>query len=88
MTERTIMIVNPLGLHARPAAMVVKLAATFNSQVEIVRDGVAVNAKSIMGVMMLSAEYGASVTIRANGADEDSAVAAIADLFATGFGES
>jgi len=82
------MIVNPLGLHARPAAQLVKLASTFTSQVEIVKDDLPVNAKSIMGVMMLSAEYGASVTIRADGADEVQAVDALVALFAEGFGES
>ncbi|MEZ4585713.1 MAG: HPr family phosphocarrier protein [Gemmatimonadales bacterium] len=88
MTERQAMIVNPLGLHARPAALLVKLASTFTSQVEIVKDDLPVNAKSIMGVMMLSAEYGASVTIRADGADEVQAVDALVALFAEGFGES
>jgi len=82
------MIVNPLGLHARPAAQLVKLAASFSSQIEIVKDDHPVNAKSIMGVMMLSAEYGASVTIRATGSDEIQAVDALASLFAEGFGES
>ncbi|MGE0553331.1 MAG: HPr family phosphocarrier protein [Gemmatimonadales bacterium] len=88
MTERQAMIVNPLGLHARPAAQLVKLATTFTSQIEIVKDDLPVNAKSIMGVMMLSAEYGASVTIRATGSDEVQAVDALVSLFAEGFGES
>ncbi|HJS48676.1 MAG TPA: HPr family phosphocarrier protein [Gemmatimonadales bacterium] len=87
MTERTLTIVNPLGLHARPAAQLVRLASSFASHVELERDGLAVNAKSIMGVMMLAAEHGAAVRVRADGADEAAAVDAIAALVARGFDE-
>lgn len=87
MTERLATIVNPLGLHARPAAQLVRLAASFSSHIELVRDDSAVNAKSIMGVMMLAAECGATVRIRADGEDEEAAVSALAELIASGFGE-
>jgi phosphocarrier protein len=87
MIEREVTIVNQLGMHARPAAQVVRTAAAFKADVEIVRDGMAVNAKSIMGVMMLAAECGCSVTLRASGVDEAAAVDALAKLVAEGFGE-
>ena len=87
MIERQVTIVNPLGLHARPAAQLVKLAAGFAAHVELIRDGAAINGKSIMGVMMLAAEQGAVLGVRADGADETAAVEAIASLIAGGFGE-
>jgi phosphocarrier protein len=87
MTERSVQIVNRNGLHARPAAEVVKTAAKFKSEITIVRDDLEVNGKSIMGVMMLAAEFGATLTIRANGPDAQQAVDAIADLIAQKFGE-
>ena len=88
MIERTIEIVNSLGLHARPAAQFVRLAAGFASEIELARDDVAVNGKSIMGVMMLAAEYGSSVVVRATGSDEEAAVSALAELISNGFGET
>jgi len=84
---RDVQIVNPLGLHARPAAQLVKLASQYTSEVTIARDGEAINAKSIMGVMMLAAEQGATVQIAAQGPDAEAAVAALAGLVASGFGE-
>jgi phosphocarrier protein HPr len=87
MIEREVTIVNQLGMHARPAARVVRTASAFHAEVEIVRDGMAVNAKSIMGVMMLAAECGCSVVLRANGVDEAEALDALANLVAEGFGE-
>lgn len=84
---RDVQIVNPLGLHARPAAQLVKLASQYASEVTLARDGMPVNAKSIMGVMMLAAEQGCTVNIAAEGPDADAAVAAIAGLVAQGFGE-
>lgn len=87
MTERTVTIVNPLGLHARPAAQFVRLASSFGAHIELVRDGMAINAKSIMGVMMLAAECGSTLRVRADGADADKAVDALRGLFATRFGE-
>ncbi len=87
MIERSVKILNRNGLHARPAAEVVKTAAKFKSEITIVRDDLEVNGKSIMGVMMLAAEFEASVTIRANGPDAQQAVDAIAELIAQKFGE-
>ena len=88
MIERTIEIVNSLGLHARPAAQFVRLAAGFASEIELARDEMAVNGKSIMGVMMLAAEHGSSVVVRATGSDEVAAVSALAELISNGFGET
>jgi len=87
MIERSVQIVNRNGLHARPAAEVVKTAAKFKSEITMVRDDLEVNGKSIMGVMMLAAEFGASLTIRAHGPDAQQAVDAIAELIAQKFGE-
>ena len=87
MIERPATIVNQDGLHARPAAKIVRVASTFDSEIELFKDGMAVNAKSIMGVMMLAAECGSSIMIRADGPDAESAVAAISQLVAEGFGE-
>ena len=78
---------NQDGLHARPAAKIVRLASTFNSEVELFKDGMAVNGKSIMGVMMLAAECGSSLMVRADGADAKEAVDAICKLVEEGFGE-
>ena len=88
MIEREARIINSLGLHARPAAQIVRLAATFTAHIELEKDGLTVNAKSIMGVMMLAAESGSTLMIRADGEDEGKAVAALADLVASGFGET
>jgi phosphocarrier protein len=87
MIERSVQIVNRNGLHARPAAELVKTAAKFKSEITIVRDDLEVNGKSIMGVMILAAELGATLTIRANGPDAQQAVDAITALIAQKFGE-
>jgi phosphocarrier protein len=87
MVERTVQILNKNGLHARPAAEIVKLAAKYRSEITISRDGTEVNGKSIMGVMMLAAECGASIVLRATGEDAEQAVDAIAGLIANKFGE-
>ena len=87
MVERTVQILNKNGLHARPAAEIVKLAAKYASEITISRDGTEVNGKSIMGVMMLAAECGASIVLRATGDDAEQAVDAIATLIANKFGE-
>ena len=87
MIEREARIVNQEGLHARPAAKIVRLASSFDSNVELLKDGVAVNGKSIMGVMMLAAECGSSIVVRADGPDAEQAVEAIMQLVAGGFGE-
>jgi phosphocarrier protein HPr len=86
--ERQATIVNQEGLHARPAARIVRLASSFESEIELAKDGLEVNGKSIMGVMMLAAECGSSITIRANGPDAEAAVQALAELVDSGFGET
>jgi phosphocarrier protein HPr len=88
MAERQVKIVNKLGIHARPAAEIVKTSARFKSAITIIRDELEVNAKSIMGVMMLAAEQGATITLRAEGPDADAALDALAALIAAKFGES
>ena len=88
MPERTVQIVNRNGLHARPAAEIVKLAAKFQSEITVVKDDLDVNGKSIMGVMMLAAEHGSSITFRAEGPDADKALDALAMLVSNKFGES
>jgi phosphocarrier protein HPr len=85
--EREATIMNRDGLHARPAAQLVRLAATFDAEIELAKDGVGVNGKSIMGVMMLAAECGSSIMIRADGPEAEQAVEALAELVARGFGE-
>ncbi|HVE80087.1 MAG TPA: HPr family phosphocarrier protein [Gemmatimonadaceae bacterium] len=85
--ERTVQIVNRQGLHARPAAEIVKLAARYKSDITLQRDDLEVNGKSIMGVMMLAAEYGSSLQLRASGDDAQQAVDALAQLIANKFGE-
>ena len=87
MVERTVQILNKNGLHARPAAEIVKLAAKYRSEITISRDATEVNGKSIMGVMMLAAECGASILLRADGEDAEQAIDAIATLIANKFGE-
>jgi phosphocarrier protein HPr len=86
--ERSVQIVNEAGIHARPAAEIVKTAAKFRSEITIVKDGLDVNAKSIMGVMMLAAECGSTVLVRAIGDDAQAAVDAIAAVIGAGFGET
>jgi phosphocarrier protein len=81
-------IVNPLGLHARPAAEFVKVAGRFRAEVHVEKDGMVVNGKSIMGVMTLAAECGSTIRIRAEGADAEAALAALADLVNRGFNEA
>jgi len=88
MAERSVQIVNRHGLHARPAAEMGKADSKFKCDITISRDDLEVNGKSIMGVMMLAAEYGASITLKATGADADEALDALAALVASRFGES
>ena len=85
--ERSATIVNPLGMHARPAAEFVKVASRFRSSVEVSKDGLVVNGKSIMGVMMLAAERGASLVIKTDGDDAEEAMQALLALVADGFNE-
>ncbi|GAC1686146.1 MAG: HPr family phosphocarrier protein [Gemmatimonadaceae bacterium] len=87
MVERSVTVVNKNGLHARPAAEIVKLAGKYTSDITLARDDLEVNGKSIMGVMMLAAECGSTVVLRATGADASAAVDAIASLVSSKFGE-
>jgi len=88
LVEAQLVIRNQLGLHARACALFVKTAARFKAQVLVSRDDLEVNGKSIMGVMMLAAEYGSELLLRADGSDEQDAVSAIAKLIESKFGES
>ena len=81
------MIVNKLGLHARAAAKLTHLAGSYQCEIWISRSGRRVNAKSIMGVMMLAAGQGSSVKLEAEGADAEQAIAALTKLIADRFGE-
>lgn len=87
MIESTVTVRNRAGLHTRPAAMVVKVASQFASDVYLVRDGFNINAKSIIGVMTLAAEQGCELGLVVDGSDESAALAALVELFQTGFGE-
>lgn len=87
MQKREVEIVNKLGLHARASAKLTQAASGFQSEVWLERNGKRINAKSIMGVMMLAAAKGAMVIIETEGADEDAAMQAIVDLIADKFGE-
>jgi phosphotransferase system HPr (HPr) family protein len=80
--------VNRLGLHARAAAKLVHLASSFSSRVEVVFAGEVVDAKSILGLLLLAAPQGARLSVRCDGRDEESAAAAVAELFGGRFGES
>ena len=87
MPSIDIVISNKLGLHARAAAKLTQVAGRFQSEVYIARGSQRVNAKSIMGVMMLAAGMGVTVTVDASGEDEDAALEAVRDLFEDRFGE-
>jgi phosphocarrier protein len=87
MPQRDVEIVNKLGLHARPSAKLTQLASRFSSEVHMTKKGRRINAKSIMGVMMLAAAKGSTVTIETEGPDADAALDALAELIAGGFGE-
>ncbi len=87
MPQREIEIVNKLGLHARASAKLTQMASRYQSDVHIARNGRRVNAKSIMGVMMLAAGKGAKVTLETSGPDEDEAMSAICALISDCFGE-
>jgi phosphocarrier protein len=87
VVERSAPIVNRLGLHARPAAEFVKIANRFRSHIAVAKDDLEVNGKSIMGMMMLAAECGSALLIRADGDDAQEAVDALLALVARGFGE-
>ncbi len=87
MQRAEAVIVNKLGLHARPSAKITQTATRFQSEVWMAKGTRRINAKSIMGVMMLAAAKGTTLVIEANGPDEEQAVAALVELIAAGFGE-
>ena len=87
MQDKTVTIVNKLGLHARAAAKFVTLASSFASDVKVSRNGQEVNGKSIMGVMMLAASQGSDITLLIDGEDESEAVDKLAGLIEDRFGE-
>jgi len=87
MTSRSVTVVNQLGMHARAAARFVHLATRFESRVRVSRHGREMDGKSIMGILLLAAARGSTLTISADGRDELDAVSALAALVETGFGE-
>ena len=87
MVEAPLLITNQAGLHARACQAFVNLASKFKAEVLVKRDDLEVNGKSILGVMMLAAEPGATIVVRAEGEDEDAALAALAKLVEDKFGE-
>lgn len=87
MISNEFLIVNKLGLHARASALFVKTASQFASEVKLKKETVEVNGKSIMGIMMLAAAKGTTVTLSAEGTDEEQAMQTIGNLIKNGFGE-
>ncbi len=87
MIKKTTKIINKLGLHARPSALLVSTAAKFESEIYFTKNGLRVNGKSIMGVMMLAAEQGAEIIVEADGVDENTAVDALIEVISAGFSE-
>jgi phosphocarrier protein HPr len=87
MTSLTVTVVNPLGMHARAAARFVHLAARFEANIRVGREGREVDGKSIMGILLLAAACGSAITITADGRDERDAVEALVGLVASGFSE-
>lgn len=87
MTSQAVTVVNQLGMHARAAAKFVHLATRYEARVKVARDRREMDGKSIMGILLLAAARGSTITISAEGADEDDAVAALVALVASGFGE-
>jgi phosphocarrier protein len=85
--ETRLVVSAAIGLHTRPAVMLVKLAQEFNAEIEIALDGKKVNAKSIMGILTLGAEHGAVVKVSAKGEDAEKAIVAITQLFGSNFNE-
>jgi phosphocarrier protein len=87
MFSRDVTVVNQLGLHARAAARFVHLATRFHAQIRVGRESRVMDGKSIMGILLLAAARGTTITISADGPDERDAVEALAQLVASGFGE-
>ncbi len=87
MLQKEFTIVNKLGLHARAASSLVKVANAFDADVNISKDELRVNGKSIMGVLLLAASQGSTIQVETDGPDEEQALAALGDLIVDGFGE-
>lgn len=87
MIEREVTVRNRAGLHTRPASMLVRTASQFDSEIYLRRENYEINGKSVIGVMTLAAEQGATLTLVVEGEDEEDAADAVADLFEDGFGE-
>jgi phosphocarrier protein len=87
MTSRSVTVVNQLGMHARAAAKFVHLAGRYQAHVRVARETRVIDGKSIMGVLLLAAARGSTLTISADGADESAAVEALVGLVRSGFGE-
>jgi phosphocarrier protein len=87
MMSQGVTIVNQLGMHARAAAKFVHLASRFQADVRVARQGREMDGKSIMGILLLAAARGSTITITTNGADEREAIAALVALVESGFGE-
>ncbi|MBI4396298.1 MAG: HPr family phosphocarrier protein [Elusimicrobia bacterium] len=87
MLDRTFTVHNKLGLHARPAALFVQTTHKFFSQIRVIKDGVEVDGKSIMGILTLAAEHGSKLTIVADGPDEQDAIQKLGELFERKFDE-
>lgn len=87
MIVKDLVVANRLGIHARPAALFAKAASAFASDIRVLKDGLEVNGKSIMGIMMLAAAQGNTITVRAQGPDEEEAIRALEELLESRFGE-
>lgn len=87
MMKKELLIENKLGLHARAAAQIVKSASVYTSKITLMKDGLEVDGKSIMGIMMLAAAKGSSVLLEVRGEDEGQALAGLEQLFKDKFGE-
>ena len=87
MVTRELVVRNKAGIHTRPSSMIVRAAAKYHAEVWLSKDGYEINAKSIIGVMTLAAEQGATLTLTVDGPDEEEAADAMEALFEEGFGE-
>ncbi|NIA19451.1 MAG: HPr family phosphocarrier protein [Xanthomonadaceae bacterium] len=87
MLKKEFIIINKLGLHARAASSLVKIASSFESDIHIGKDELRVNGKSIMGVLLLAASQGSTIQVDTSGPDEEQALAALDELISDGFGE-
>ncbi|MCA9218476.1 MAG: HPr family phosphocarrier protein [Planctomycetales bacterium] len=84
---KTVTVVNPEGVHMRPAHMFVRLAGQFSSDIEVTKDGQSVDGKSIIGILTLAASQGTEITIGANGEDAEQAIAALTEMVSSGFAD-